>query len=155
MGRADHLKPWIIKPGEKRNPTGLSKEVTEALKYAREKSKDALRIAWCIAVDESAKDQDRLKAIEIVLDRGMGKPAQIQVNVDDGERLSREALSSTARELLNEMISIQQQGRTYDTEVVSSGEDDGTEDPDMDEELETQVATEEGEEDGSEDPYGT
>lgn len=124
MGRADHLKPWIIKPGEKRNPTGLSKEVTEALKYAREKSKDALRIAWCIAVDESAKDQDRLKAIEIVLDRGLGKPAQIQVNVDDKDRLSQQALSNTARELLNEMVRIREQANTYDTELVDEDQDE-------------------------------
>lgn len=124
MGRADHLKPWVIKPGEKRNPTGLSKEVTEALKYAREKSKDALRIAWCIAVDESAKDQDRLKAIEIVLDRGLGKPAQIQVNVDDKDRLSQQALSNTARELLNEMVRIREQANTYDTELVDEDQDE-------------------------------
>jgi hypothetical protein len=124
MGRADHLKPWIIKPGEKRNPTGLSKEVTEALKYAREKSKDALRIAWCIAVDESAKDQDRLKAIEIVLDRGLGKPAQVQVNVDDKDRLSQQALSNTARELLNEMVRIREQANTYDTELVDEDQDE-------------------------------
>jgi hypothetical protein len=128
MGRADHLKPWIIKKGEKRNPSGVSKDVTEALKYARSKSKDALRIAWCIAVDESAKDQDRLKAIELVLDRGLGKPAQIQVNVDDREMPSQQAMSNTARELLNEMVSLREKEKTYDTELVANDHEERDDD---------------------------
>ena len=63
------------------NPAGAPKGVRDALLYARSKTKEALQIAVMIMMDDAAKDQDRLKACEIVLDRGMGKPIQNNVNV--------------------------------------------------------------------------
>ena len=71
---------WV-KGQQSANPAGAPKGVRDALLYARSKTKEALQIAVMIMMDDAAKDQDRLKACEIVLDRGMGKPIQNNVNV--------------------------------------------------------------------------
>ena len=71
---------WV-KGQQSANPAGAPKGVRDVLLYARSKTKEALQIAVMIMMDDAAKDQDRLKACEIVLDRGMGKPIQNNVNV--------------------------------------------------------------------------
>lgn len=69
--------------GQTANPSGLSRPSMDAIRYAREKSKTALITAMSIMVDEAAKNADRLKACEIILDRGLGKPVQTSVNVSE------------------------------------------------------------------------
>ena len=73
------LKPWV--KGESGNPLGCSKEVWNVIRNARGKSNEAIEIAYEIMCDDRIRAQDRLKACEIVLDRGMGKPIQNNVNV--------------------------------------------------------------------------
>ena len=119
--RLKNLKPFQF--GNKMNPgKERIKAVAEALKYARSKSKDALRIAWVIACDDTARNQDRLKAIEIVLDRGLGKP--VQLNITDEATLSKDDAAATARLLLNEMLAIQKESKTIDVEADSIQDDD-------------------------------
>ncbi len=112
--RLNNLTPF--KKGHKLYPSKETiRTVAESLKYARSKSKDALRIAWVIANDDTARNQDRLKAIEIILDRGMGKPVQLNITEDTG--VSRETVTETARMLLSEMLAIQQESNTIDVQA--------------------------------------
>jgi hypothetical protein len=112
--RLKNLTPF--KKGHKLYPSKETiRTVAESLKYARSKSKDALRIAWVIANDDTARNQDRLKAIEIILDRGMGKPVQLNITEDTG--VSRETVTETARMLLSEMLAIQQESNTIDVQA--------------------------------------
>lgn len=112
--RLNNLTPF--KKGHKLYPSKETiRTVAESLKYARSKSKDALRIAWVIANDDTARNQDRLKAIEIILDRGMGKPVQLNITEDTG--VSRETVTETARMLLSEMLTIQQESNTIDVQA--------------------------------------
>ena len=59
------------------NKSGGRKEMPEDLKGAfRKASPDALRLLVKIVNNEEAKDPDRIRAAEIILDRGYGKPRQ-------------------------------------------------------------------------------
>ena len=91
----NNLKPWP--DGISNNPGGVSKVVQGALQYARSKSKEAMITLWCIACDDSAKNQDRLKAIELLLDRGLGKPAQMNLNVNADGSLTSQEIGMLAR----------------------------------------------------------
>lgn len=78
MGAANSKKtvgrPFV--KGQSGNPNGrpkMPKDLKEAFKAASPK---ALEILKKILADPEAKDGDRLRAAEIILDRAYGKPAQ-------------------------------------------------------------------------------
>lgn len=97
MPRSD-LKPW--KKGESGNLRGCSKEVYEAIKFARSKTKEALMVALCLMADETVRPQDRLKACEIILERGLGKAPQLNLNVEAGDGpAARKAVNVIARQV--------------------------------------------------------
>ena len=59
------------------NKSGGRRELPEDLKEAfRAASPDALRLLVQIVNNDEAKDTDRIRAAEIILDRGYGKPRQ-------------------------------------------------------------------------------
>ena len=67
-------RPFV--KGQSGNPNGrpkMPKDLKEAFKAASPK---ALEILKKILADPEAKDSDRLRAAEIILDRAYGKPAQ-------------------------------------------------------------------------------
>jgi chaperonin GroEL (HSP60 family) len=67
-------RPFV--KGQSGNPNGrpkMPKDLKEAFKAASPK---ALEILKKILADPAAKDSDRLRAAEIILDRAYGKPAQ-------------------------------------------------------------------------------
>ncbi|MBO7668987.1 MAG: hypothetical protein J6S60_00220 [Oscillospiraceae bacterium] len=69
-------------PGNK--STGGRKALPEDLKMAfRAACPDALRVLVEIVNKEEAKDSDRIRAAEIILDRGYGKPVQAIRAEDD------------------------------------------------------------------------
>jgi hypothetical protein len=63
------------KPGEVRNPTGRPKQAKEFALWAREKSLDLGMKLFDMACNAS-KDADKIKAIELILAYGIGKPIQ-------------------------------------------------------------------------------
>jgi len=64
------------------NKSGGRPRLPEELKEAfRAKSTDALNVLVRIVNDQGAKDTDRIRAAEIILDRGYGKP-QSSVEID-------------------------------------------------------------------------
>lgn len=65
-----------FKPGQSGNPGGRPKIPEEFKKLARENSIPVLQQVIKIALDEKAKHSDRLRAAEILFDRGFGKPQQ-------------------------------------------------------------------------------
>ena len=54
---------------------------------------------WSIALDAKIRVRDRIKAMEILLERGFGKPVQ-QVEVDGQVNLTRELSSFSDKELM-------------------------------------------------------
>ena len=59
------------------NKTGGRKELPPEIKeMCRALTPQAIEVAKRIMLDEGAKHSDRLRAVEIILDRGYGKPAQ-------------------------------------------------------------------------------
>lgn len=92
------LKPWV--KGQSGNRQGLSREVGEALRYARSKTKDALRVATALMMDNTVAAKDRLKACEIVLERGLGKAPQLNLNMEaDGGQSNKKAVNVIARQV--------------------------------------------------------
>lgn len=66
----------------KGNTTGGRTKMPEEMKQAfRAAAPDALRVLVRIVNDEEAKHGDRIRAAEVILDRGYGKPLQA-VDVD-------------------------------------------------------------------------
>jgi hypothetical protein len=66
--------PW--QKGRSGNPGGRVKVDPELKAIAREYTQDAIGTAVAIMRNPEARDSDRLKAAEILLDRGHGKPRQ-------------------------------------------------------------------------------
>lgn len=91
------LKPWV--KGESGNPLGCSKEVWNVIRNARGKSNEAIEIAYEIMCDDRIRAQDRLKACEIILERGLGKAPQLNVNVDGDTKAGKNAVAVVARQV--------------------------------------------------------
>ena len=91
------LKPWV--KGESGNPLGCSKEVWNVIRNARGKSNEAIEIAYEIMCDDRIRAQDRLKACEIILERGLGKAPQLNVNVDGDTKVGKNAVAVVARQV--------------------------------------------------------
>lgn len=91
------LKPWV--KGQSGNPLGCSKEVWNVIRNARGKSNEAIEIAYEIMCDDRIRAQDRLKACEIILERGLGKAPQLNVNVDGDTKAGKNAVAVVARQV--------------------------------------------------------
>lgn len=76
-----------FKKGVSGNPSGRKPIPQEFKELAEKHSIPALQQAINIMQDENAKYSDRLKAVEIVLDRGIGKPQQPVDITSDNEPL--------------------------------------------------------------------
>jgi len=73
-------------PGQSGNPGGRAKSVAEFQKLIRgEDIPQAREVVKSILLDETACNRDRLKAAELLFDRGLGKPPVIVGNVTDGD----------------------------------------------------------------------
>lgn len=79
-GNAAALRPYQIKKGEVRNPTGRPKVPAEVREAAMALTPDAIRPLGEIMMDRSAPPATRVTAADKLLDRALGKPAQ-QVDV--------------------------------------------------------------------------
>lgn len=61
----------------KGNSGGGRPKIPDDIKTAfKEASKDACAVLCKIVNDDNAKDSDRIRAAEVILDRGFGKPVQ-------------------------------------------------------------------------------
>lgn len=125
------LTPW--KKGQSGNPLGVGKTVAAAITYARSKTKEALQVAEELMYDETVPPRDRLKAVEIILERGLGKAPQLSLTVDASDHGgTKKAVADLARQvfLVLQRGGIADGGDIVDTEIVTrgqlgSGEDDG------------------------------
>lgn len=82
-GEECRIPPQLrIQPGETRNPNGKPPSMNKELKEAfRDHTMDALETLVEIMLDKRARNFDRVRAAECILDRGWGRPNQ-QVEVD-------------------------------------------------------------------------
>jgi hypothetical protein len=69
-----------FQPGVSGNPSGRSKKDLELEAHARLHAKHAIDVAAQILLNTEASNSDRLKAAQLILDRGHGKPKE-QVTV--------------------------------------------------------------------------
>lgn len=63
-------------PGKSGNPGGRPKYPEEFKELAKNHSLDALKVVIDISENPDAKDSDRIKAAELIIDRGFGRPQQ-------------------------------------------------------------------------------
>jgi len=88
-----------FQPGVSGNPGGRPKdtpEVREMKELARKRSLQAIEIATEIMENPSTKDADRLKAVDIILDRAFGRPATA-VEIEDHAQDSLKQLTEAIR----------------------------------------------------------
>lgn len=105
-------------PGSGR-PKGLAKRVRDMVDF--DKAIETLvQIAWG-TLAPSARMADRIKAIEILMDRGFGKP-QVTVDIKEGSGIDRTRLQATPYEKLVAMVegmrALQSSDNTIDAEEV-------------------------------------
>ena len=65
-----------FKPGQSGNPGGRAKADPELVSLARTYTREAIERTAQILRSTKSRDSDKLKAVEILLDRGHGKPTQ-------------------------------------------------------------------------------
>ena len=82
QGPAQDPKTGRFLPGNKGG--GRTKMPEELRKDFRKLSPKALKVLKSILLDDEARQADRIKAAEIILDRGYGKPPQA-VSVSPGD----------------------------------------------------------------------
>lgn len=72
-------------PGKSGNPGGRPKLPEEFKELAKKHSLDALKVVIDISENPEAKDSDRIKASELIIDRGFGRPLQAnQIGIEGG-----------------------------------------------------------------------
>lgn len=80
------------------NPSGRPKEYREVVALAREKSAAAIATLAEIMTNTELRESARVKAAEVLLDRGYGKaPQTVNINTD---AMSDEELFSEARAII-------------------------------------------------------
>jgi len=65
---------WV--KGVSGNPGGRPKKVKEVAEYAKKYTIEAIDVLVKIMRDDSAPETARIRAAEVILDRGLGKPVQ-------------------------------------------------------------------------------
>jgi len=70
-----------FKPGQSGNPSGRKKMPEDVKRAFKELTPVAIEKLTEMINNPATKDADRLRAIDIVLDRGLGKPSQ-EINMD-------------------------------------------------------------------------
>ena len=74
--RAKTEKPTTFKPGQSGNPNGRPKQPKEFKALVKSNTVPALEAVIRIMNDDTAKDSDRIKAAELIIDRAYGKSVQ-------------------------------------------------------------------------------
>ncbi len=67
------------------NPSGRPKEDPEIRALCKAHSQEAIETAISIMRDKAAKETDRIKCVEIILERAYGKPIQPTKDLGQGE----------------------------------------------------------------------
>lgn len=87
-----------FKPGESGNPGGAKPQVVDGVHIptlAREHCAEAIRITVGIMRDTEAENVDRLRAVNTILDRGLGKAPAVVAHLN-----ARDAVEYSDEELL-------------------------------------------------------
>lgn len=104
VGPAHHLNHHQIKPGEVRNPSGRPKIVREVALLARQYTVKAVRTLAEIMQNKKAHAGARVRAAELLLERGYGKTPQVlnvvqHMGSEELERAARDILEKRAKAL--------------------------------------------------------
>jgi len=83
---ANRTGKGYFQPGNNANPSGRPKADPELVALCKSHTKEAIENLVSI-MRNSIKDENRLKAIEMILDRAYGKPISIEVDPGSGEPL--------------------------------------------------------------------
>ena len=105
--------------GQVTNPTGPKPRDPVLQGYIDQKTGGGRKMVaalWAIALDEKHRVRDRIKAMEVLLERGFGKPVQ-QVEVDGQVNLTRELGSFSDQELM-ELVDLRKRLRGDEDNTV-------------------------------------
>lgn len=102
-----NLRAWL--PGEQgpnggsggpvpRRQRSVAKAIRELLSHDPGR---LIQLLLEIAEDRTARDGDRIKAVQELLDRGYGKPKEVGPLMDDGDPLEHGQLEAKIREIID------------------------------------------------------
>lgn len=107
------------------NPGGsMPQSVAETITYARSKSKQVCRVLYEIVMDECTNPKDRIKAAEVLLDRGLGKAPVVNYTFTQNRGDNRAEVMELARAVLG-MVNREPSGEVADAEFVEEDEESG------------------------------
>ncbi len=107
------------KKGQVTNPTGPKPRDPVLQHYIDQKTGGGRKMVdalWGIALDEKHRVRDRIKAMEVLLERGFGKAVQ-QVEVEGQVNLTRELGSFSDQELM-ELVDLRKRLRADEDNTV-------------------------------------
>ncbi len=99
----------FVPGGKTPNPGGMTKEHRALLDAFRDKARRFSDEAYRLLVDIAkggVEDKDRLKALEMLLDRAWGKPAQPIVGDDEAPPVGGNLTSAAQREALAHLLAM-------------------------------------------------
>ncbi len=86
MATANRTVSGRFKPGQSGNPGGRPKTLARVQDLARQYTETSIKVLGEIMEDESERGATRIAAIQVLLDRGWGKPLQ---RIDMGKLIMR------------------------------------------------------------------
>lgn len=126
MATANRTVSGRFKPGQSGNPGGRPKTLARVQDLAREYTETSIKVLGEIMEDEDERGATRIAAIQVLLDRGWGKPLQrIDMGKTNYEDMTDAELEACIVEKEAELEAKQAALRRHEKRTADRSDDDG------------------------------
>ena len=125
MATVDRSKNGRFVPGQSGNPGGRPKTLARVQDLARQYTETSIKVLGEIMEDEDERGATRIAAIQVLLDRGWGKPLQrIDVSDDKFENWTDAELEAYLVEKQAELARLNEANRRHEARTTGGSDHD-------------------------------